>query len=142
MQGVAHLVAPGRMARQIASVAPLHVARQCGHAGGPSQRSVATAMTWPSLSRHMHWRDKPVAPCGLARQGQCPGPAPASSPPPSLSFPHSSPTRARPGLPPAAATAPDRPQNRIFFRGKSTGNRSLPFPEGIAPNISSFNPVH
>ena len=54
LQGVARLVAPARMARQIASVAPVHVARQCGHAGGPSQRSAATAMTWPSLSRHMH----------------------------------------------------------------------------------------
>ena len=140
MQCVARLVAPARMARQIASVAPARMARQCDHAGGPSQRCAATVMTWPSLSRHMHWRDKPIAPCGLARQGQCPGP-PAPSPPPSLSFPCSTPTTARPGSPPAAAT-PRSPQNRIFFRGKSTANRSPPFPEGIAPNISSFNRVH
>ena len=53
LQDVTRLVAPGRMARQIASVAPLHVARQCGHAGSPSQRSAATGMTWPSLSRHI-----------------------------------------------------------------------------------------
>ena len=54
------------------------------------------------LSRQHHWRDRcqagddvalPVAPCGLARQGHYPGTSPASSPPPSLSFPHSSPTR-------------------------------------------------
>jgi len=36
LQGVARLVAPGHMARQIVSVAPVHVARQCGHAGCPS----------------------------------------------------------------------------------------------------------
>ena len=46
LQGVARLVAP------------VHVARQCGHAGGPSQRYAATEMTWLSLSRHVGWRDK------------------------------------------------------------------------------------
>ena len=58
------------------------------------------------LSRQHHWLDRcqagddvalPVAPCGLARQGHYPGTSPASSPPPSLSFPHSSPTRATAG---------------------------------------------
>ena len=134
MQCVARLVVPSRMARQIASVAPVHVARQCGHAGGPSQHSAATAMTWPSLSRHMYWRDKPVAPCGLARQGQCPG-LPASCPPPSLSFPRSTPTTAHPGSPPAAATPQIPPQNRIFLGEKVRGSVPHPSPK-VLPLIS------
>ena len=131
MQRVARLVAPGRMARQIASVAPLHVARQCGHAGGPCQRSAATAMTWPSLSRHAGWRDKANV-LGPRR--------PLLPHPPFLSLTHPRPElvqgRRRPPPPPRS------PPKSDFFRGKSTGNRSPPFPEDIAPNISSFNRVH
>ena len=54
LQGVARLVAPLAPVRQIASAVPVHVARQGDHAGGPSQRCAASAMTWRSLSRHMH----------------------------------------------------------------------------------------
>jgi len=54
LQEVTRLVAPPAPARQIAFVAPVHVARQGGHAGGPSQRCTRGAMTWTSLSRRMH----------------------------------------------------------------------------------------
>jgi hypothetical protein len=109
LQEVARLVASPAPARQIAFVAPVHVAWQGGHAGGPSQRYARGAMTWTSLSRRMHWRDKAVAPCGMARQGQCPGPAAAPSLPPSLSFP----PPLRPELQPGRS-----PQIRIFWGEK------------------------
>ena len=118
LQGVTRLVAQLAPARQIDSVVPVHVARQGGHAIADAAQTI------------------------LARQGQCPGPAPASSPLPSLSFPHSTPTRARPGRRRRPPPPPRFPQKSDFFRGKSTGNRSPPFLEDIAPNISSFNRVH
>ena len=122
------------MARQSRLVAPTPLARQMPW----RPDSVAMlALTWPSLSRHMHCRDKPVAPCGLARQSQYPGPAPASSPPPSLSFPHSSPTRATVGRRHRPPHPPDPSKSGLL--GGSCGKRSPPFPEGIAPIFSSFN---
>ena len=51
LRSVARLVAP-------ASVAPLRLARQGRHAGGPTRRCATLALTWASLSRHMQWRDK------------------------------------------------------------------------------------
>ena len=53
-------------AQDIGLVAPACMARQ----GGPRHRrrgaALARATSVATLSRHMHWRDKPVAPCGLA----------------------------------------------------------------------------
>ncbi|XP_039846492.1 uncharacterized protein LOC120705992 [Panicum virgatum] len=104
------------MARQIASVAPVHVARQCGHAGGPSQRCTATAMTWPLLSRHAGWRDKANI---LARAGLFSPTLPFF---PSL-LPDQS--NSRSSLP--AAPPPRSLQIRPW--GGSWGKRSPPFSE-------------
>ena len=97
LQGVARLVAPLALARQIASVA----------LGWPRW--------WPEPALRRVGDDMalPVAPHALARQGKCTGPAPAPSPPPSLSFPPP-----RPELQPGRRRRPpppqDRPQIRIF----------------------------
>ena len=125
LQEVACLVAPLSPARQIASVASVHVARQSGHAGGPSQRCATSAMTWTSLSRQMHWHDYVLVfislpPGGLARQGQCPGPAAAPSPLPSLSFP----PPPRPVLQAGRRRRPPPPKIAPkfgFFEGKKCG---------------------
>ena len=95
----------------------------------------------PALRRDGDDVALPVAPHALARQGQCPEPAPASSPPPSLSFPHSSPTRARPGVA-AGRHTPQILTNPAFWVGESWGKRSPRFPECIAPIFSSFNRAH
>ena len=114
-------------------VAPVHVARQCGHAGGLNQRCAATAMTWPSLSRHMHWRDKPVAPCGLARRGQYLGPCrPLLPHPPFLSL---TPPRSDLLQGVAAGRPPRPPQIRIFGGEKVGGIVPHPSPK-VLPLIS------
>ncbi|KAG2604674.1 hypothetical protein PVAP13_4NG125265 [Panicum virgatum] len=90
------------------------MARQGGHVGGPSQRCAGTGAT--ILSRHAGWRDKANV------LGRRPLP-PTLSVLPSLHPDHS-----------ASRVAADRrhppdPPKIGFFEGKSTGNRSPPFPE-------------
>ena len=82
------------------------------------------ALTWPPCRATCT-----VAPYGLARQGQCPGSAPASSPPPSLSFPHSSPIRP----PPGRRRRPPPPPPQIRHLGGSGGNVPHPSPKVLLP---------
>ena len=117
-------------AQDIGLVAPARMARQLRRVGD----DVALPVAPHALARQF------VAPGGLARQGQYPGPAGLFSP--TLSFlpsvlPEQSASRATP-----PATAPRSPTNPVFWRGESGGKRSPPFPEGIAPIFSSFNHAH
>ena len=66
LHGIAHLVAPSVLARQLASVAPVRVARQACHAGAATWTCATWALTCSGLSRHMWWRDKS---CRAVRAG-------------------------------------------------------------------------
>ena len=66
LHGIAHLVAPSVLARQLASVAPVRVAQQACHAGAATWTYATWALTCSALSRHMRWCDRP---CRAMRTG-------------------------------------------------------------------------
>ena len=103
LHGVARLVAPLDPARQIASVAPVHVARQGGHAGGPSQRCVASAVTWPPCRARRAGATRPMS---WARAGLLSPTLPF--------FPSLLPGQTSSRASPPAAAPPQIPQIRRF----------------------------
>ena len=135
-------------AQDIGLVAPARMTRQDCRASacGATERSTSSLTQRSAGSGRQ--RGHPVAPHALARQccraRRAGGTRPMSwahagifsrtlSFLPSL-LPDQSASRATP--------PPQIPPNPAFWRGKSEGKRSPPFPEGIAPIFSSFNHTH
>ena len=125
------LVAPARMARQACR------ASACGATGratsSPSRHSAGSGRPrGHTVAPHALARQRlSVAPCGLARQDQCPRPTAAPSPPPSLSFP----PPPRPELQPGRRRRPPPPQIGFFLGEKVRGIVPYPSPK-VLPLIS------
>ena len=125
LHGIAHLVAPSVLARQLASVAPVRVARQACHAGAATWTCATWALTCSALSRHMRWRDKScrAVRAGATRLMSWARASPFSPTPPF--FPLFLPTALPPERPPPASP-PQIPSKSGVLEGVKWGE-SFPY---------------
>ena len=116
LHGIARLVAPSILARQLASVAPVRVARQACHAGAATWTCATWALTCSALSRHMRWRHKScrAVRAGATRIISWARASPFSPTPP---FFHLFLPIAPPPERPPPTSPPRSPPNPAFWRG-------------------------